>query len=107
MVDGKRSRVERCNIHTVWERIQIAFNDFESKGLISRDIQRSLDADSLVPAIVGYVTTFAARKGISDIGNAVESILTNGNKYLSSKNITYNEAIREKMALITSIGEEV
>lgn len=60
------------------------------------------DAESLIPATIGNITTVAARLGVNKIENALVLIQKKGESYLDKKDSTYESKINEKISLLYS-----
>jgi hypothetical protein len=97
-----RTRMENCTTDDRWQSIQKAYDSFEGKGLVSREKQMETSAMALIPGTIGHITSFAARADITDINMLFEMIKSQGVKYLHNKDMDYEEAITEKMALLTN-----
>jgi len=95
------TRIERCSIDEVWVNIQNAFDDFKSDSLIKREAQLASDAEAIIPGTIGNITTFAARKGITDINLILAMIKNKGSDYLSFKDMDFQKAVAQKMSLMT------
>ena len=102
LTDNDRSRIENSTVSAVWEAISASFDQYVSKPLIKREKQLSVDADALIPATVGNITTVAARLGENNIKAALAIIQEKGEKYLKRKAATYTEKIDEKISLLSS-----
>ena len=100
LVVGDRTRIENCSIDPVWQQIAGVFNEYVSKPLIKRERQVRADAESLIPATIGNITTVAARLGIDNDEKAFYTIMQKGEKYLDQKNHTYKTKIDEKISLL-------
>jgi len=97
----KNTRMENCPVNAIWEKIQEAFSLLESKSLIKRDKQLDRDADALVPSIIGYLTTYSARKGETDMGDCLMNVINTGLRYLEkARKSTFTIEVEKKMALI-------
>lgn len=96
-----RTRIERSTLDETWLNIQKAFLDYESKELIKREYQLQADASALVPGAIGNITSYAARKGITDINLILTLLKNEGERYLElSRNIDLVGIINKKMAII-------
>jgi hypothetical protein len=97
-----RTRIENCTTDERWESLQQAYNDFKGKGLVSREKQMETSAMALIPGTIGHITSFAARADIMDINKVFDMIKSQGIKYLHGKDMDYEEAITEKMSLLSN-----
>lgn len=52
-----------CIINPKWLQVQEALCHFESKPLIKKEKQPNMDAESMIPATIGNITTYAAKLG--------------------------------------------
>lgn len=95
-----RTRIENCSVDPVWQQIANAFNQYVSEPLIKREHQVRADAEALIPATIGNITTVAARLGINNNEHAFYTIMQKGEKYLDLKNHTYKTKIDEKISLL-------
>lgn len=99
-VNLDHTRVERCTINEVWKELQRAFDDFKHAPLIKRERQLAVDAEALVPGTFGNITTFAARKGITDMNLILAMLKVRGEEYLSHKEMSFTKAVNKKMSLM-------
>lgn len=99
-VDRTNTRIERCQINKHWQEIQTAYDDFVSIGLIERKKQIDMEANVLIPTIIGYMTSYSARKGEIDIKRAFNKIFKDGQKFLKNKNTYFEKEVQDKMLLI-------
>lgn len=100
LVVNDRTRIENCSVDPAWQQIASAFNEYVSKPLIKRERQVLAEAEALIPATIGNITTVAARLGINDDQEAFNTIMQRGEKYLDQKNHTYKSKIDEKISLL-------
>ena len=100
MIDLTRTRVENCPISSEWIEIKNSFTEFSSAPLIKRDVQLNIDASTLIPATIGYLTTIAARFGETEIDKVISRIKRDGHVYLKNKGNTYKNMIDEKIKLL-------
>lgn len=100
-VDRTNTRIERCPISEEWKEIQTAYNDFMSLGLIKRKRQVDIEANVLIPTIVGYMTSYSARKGEIDIKSAFNKIYRDSRKFLKNKKTNFEKEVKNKMLLIS------
>jgi hypothetical protein len=96
-----RTRIENCTTDQRWESLQHAYDSFEGKGLVTREKQMEKSAMALIPGTIGHITSFGARADITDINKLFEMIKSQGVKYLHGKDMNYEDAITEKMSLLT------
>ncbi|MBS6252087.1 MAG: hypothetical protein KH434_02475 [Clostridium sp.] len=99
-VDKINTRIERCPINEEWQQIQHAYDNFLSKGIIKREKQIDMEADTLIPSIVGNITSYSARKNIISIDNAFGNLYKNTKKYLAIKNTTFENETKKKINLL-------
>lgn len=104
-IDRINTRVERCPINKEWQEIQNAYNDYTSSGLIHREKQIDLDAQALIPNIMGGITSYSARTGEVDIAKAFSKIYEDSQKYFRNKQTTFTTEVQNKMLLIKQKGE--
>lgn len=97
-----RTRIERCTVDERWQSLQLAFESFEGKSLVTREKQLATSAVALIPGTIGHITSFAARADIMDIDKVFDIIKSQGAKYLHGKDKDYDEAISRKMLLLTN-----
>lgn len=103
-IDRTNIRSERCPINKQWIEIQNAFDEFNSIGLIKREKQIETEADVLIPNIVGNITSYAARKDITNIDGAFESLYKNSKVYLEKHNKSFEEETKKKKYIINERG---
>lgn len=99
-VNRINSRIERCPINEQWKEIQYAYDNFLSKGMIKRKKQINMDADILIPSIIGNITSYSARKNISCIESAFENLYKSTQKYFDIKNTTFEKETNKKISLL-------
>ena len=99
-VERVNTRIERCPVSMEWKEIQTAYNKFNSVGLIERRKQVDIEANTLIPTIIGYITSYSARKGDVDINIAFDKIYKDGQKFLRNKETDFEKEVKTKMLLI-------
>lgn len=98
--------VSRCSIDKEWQGLQKAFSGFKSEPLIKREKQLNDDAESIVPSAYGFLTTIAAKKGITDISVALQTLQISGESYLRSKKLDFARVVNGKKKLLDSQKKE-
>lgn len=99
-VDRTNSRIERCPINEEWQELQNAYNTYLSIGLIKREKQINMEADTLIPSIVGNITSFSAKKNIILIDKAFENLYKTTKRYLYIKNTTFEKETEKKIQIL-------
>ena len=56
-----------------------------------------MDADVLIPNIIGNITSYSARKNIFDIDMAFKDLYNNSKKYLKTKQTSFEKETRNKL----------
>lgn len=102
LTNNDKSGIENSSINSIWIEIANSFDNYISKPLIKRENQLIADAESLIPATIGNITTVAARLGVNKIENALVLIQKKGESYLDKKDSTYESKINEKISLLYS-----
>lgn len=92
--------VSRCSIDPFWKVLQKAFEKIEYKPFVKRENQLKADAMAMVPNAYGYVTTYAAKNGMSDINMVLRSLMNAGESYLKTKGKTFKGVVKKKSSLI-------
>lgn len=105
-IDRVNERVERCPVDKDWEEIQKNYDNFEMRGLIEREKQVELDANILIPNIVGSITSYSARKGNLDIKLAFENLYNDLNRYLTKNNRNFKEEVTKKQKSLETFKKE-
>lgn len=105
-VDRTNTRIERCQTNKEWQEIQNAYNNYLSKDLIQRNKQIELDAQALIPNIIGSITSYSARTGDLDITQAFHKVYKDSQKYLKNKQTNFIAEVKNKMTLISQKGEQ-
>lgn len=95
------TRIERCTTDDIWISIQNAFDNYKHEPLVKREVQLASDAEAIVPGTIGNITTFAARKGITDINLVLNMLKHKGSDYLACKDIDFKEAVTQKISLLS------
>ena len=101
-IDRTNPRVERCNINNDWLEIQKVYNEFHSEGMIAKEKQIELDANVLVPNIVGNITSYSARKGSITIDEAFSDLYKETKKYLLKKATSFEKEVKNKRLILGS-----
>lgn len=70
-----RTRIERSSTNEKWEIIQHAFDKCQNKSFISVSEQKEIEASSLVPGIMGYLTSYGAKIGVKNYHNVMQLFL--------------------------------
>lgn len=95
---------ERWPVNKQWLEIQNAFDEFNSIGLIKREKQIELDAEVLIPNIVGNIISYAARKDIINMDRVFENLYEKSKIYLERHNKSFEEETKKKMYKINEGG---
>lgn len=103
-IDKINVRVERCPINEKWIEIQNAYDNFNSTGLIKREKQKNMDAEALIPNIIGNITSYSARKNTLEMKNAFELVYNSSKAYLEKNNKNFEDETTKKMHSLN--GEE-
>jgi hypothetical protein len=93
-------RITRCSIDKKWAEIQKVFNEFKCLPLVRRGKQINEDANAMIPSLYGTFTSFAAKKGISDLKLALNVMQISGSSYLRSKQLDFKEIVKTKQSLL-------
>lgn len=99
-VNRTNKRIERCPIDKQWLEIQNNFNSFHSVGLIERKKQIEIDANVLIPNIVGNITSYSARKGNFNIDEAFFNLYKDTKFYLDKKETCFEKEVSNKLILL-------
>lgn len=95
-VDRNHTRIERCKTNTDWIKLQNSFDYLPYLGLVEREKQIETDANILIPNIVGFITSYSARKNILDIDITLDKIKLEMTKYLEKKNSSFLLEVNNK-----------
>jgi len=98
--------ISRCSTDETWKKVQQSFEHFKHRPLIKREKQLNDDADAIIPGAYGIFTTFAAKKGITDISMALKVFGMNGNRYLKSKKLDFEKVVNKKQALLHKVSKK-
>lgn len=102
-IDKINSRIERCPTNSEWLNIQNNYSSFRSHELIKLDRILTIDANSLLPNIVGNITSYSAKINNSNINEVFSNLLAKTKHYLFKKETSFeNEVNRKKAILIQS-----
>lgn len=104
-IEHDSDNISRCSINGTWKQIQIVFDDYNSRPLIKREKQLNHDAQSMIPATFGNITTYAAKIGMYDTAMVMRNLMTNGERYLKSKKMDFKKTVSEKESLLKSDRE--
>lgn len=96
-VDKIHTRIERCPINKQWQEIQNAYNEFNATPFIKREKQISMEAEILLPNIVGSITSYSARIKNSNMDEIFSILCKSTKKYLANKNSSFEEEVNSKI----------
>lgn len=96
-IDRTNTRTERCNINEQWLDVQKAYNNFNSIGLIKREKQLQMEADTLIPNIIGNITSYSARKNIINMDKAFQDLYFSSKRYLEVKQTSFEDETKIKL----------
>ena len=99
-VDKTNARIERCKINPEWIEIQKAYDEFNSIGMIKRQKQIDMEADILIPSIIGNITSYSARRKIANINVAFDELKGSAEKFLKVKETNFEKEVQNKMILL-------
>jgi hypothetical protein len=86
----------KCPIDSKWLIVQEAFCSLSYQPLIRREDQLREDAEAMIPGTFGYLTSFAAKKGVDNIETAVHMLVKSGERYLKEKNMSFKLVVSKK-----------
>lgn len=90
-------RRERCKASEFWKQVQNGFIEYDMNGYIEREVIILANQNSLMPGLVGYVTSYCAKSNIHDIDSAMYHIGMQIPLYLKkSKGIGFEDAVYNK-----------
>lgn len=98
-INPTKTRVTRCEINSDWKELQNAFNNFSSKGFIDKNSINSANAQSLIPTIAGFLTSYSANKKITNIETALLNFKCDSKKYFNLKNTSFEKVVQEKISV--------
>ncbi len=103
------TRIERAEIDSDWQKIQRAYDEYRGDYLIKRTKQLSDNADALIPAICGYITSYASKLGMIDINEIMDELKTQGLDYIENrkKSTVQDEVISKAKLIYNSHKSEV
>ena len=99
-VDRTNTRIERCNTSNEWLKIQKAFDCYTPIGLIEKDKQLEIDAQKLIPNILGSITSYSARKKETNISKVFEMLKKDFGIYLKNKNTNFSKEVENKLLIL-------
>lgn len=99
-IDRTNARVERCNINSSWIIIQKAYDEFHSKGYIPRQKQISMDAEVLLPNIVGSITSYSARINNVNMQTVFKQLYKDILKYMERKEKDFGKEVNSKIKIL-------
>ena len=91
-----RTRIERSSTDERWEIIQHAFDNCQNKSFITVAEQKEIEASSLIPGIMGYLTSYGAKIGVKNYNNVMQLFSKRGNEYLYNKDTSFDKEVIEK-----------
>lgn len=105
-VDRVNTRIERCPTNEKWLEIQKAFDEFTSTAFIERRKQISIDAEILIPNIVGNITSYSARKNDTNIDSVFNKLYKDTITFLKNKESTFDIEVSKKRKIIQTYRKE-
>ena len=102
-IDRTNSRVERCKVNSKWIEIQKCYDNFKSKKLIEKEKQYLIDAEILIPNIVGSITSYSARKNNLKIKDVFDELMKKTEKYLLNKDTNFENEVNKKQKILNTI----
>lgn len=105
-VDRVNTRIERCPVNEKWLEIQKAYDEFNSKPFIERQKQISMDAEILIPNIVGNITSYSARNNYTNIDNAFNKLYKDTIRYLKNRESSFDLEVSKKKKIIQTYRKE-
>ena len=99
-VDRINTRIERCPINKQWLEIQKVYDEFRSNEFIKREKQISMDAEILIPSIVGNITSYCARKNNINMEQAFNILYKDTKKYLRNKETDFKSEVLSKKKIL-------
>ena len=99
-IEKTNNRIDRCPVNSEWAKLQKCFTQMDKCSLIERQKQISLDADALIPNIIGNITSYCARTKDTDSKKAFSKLFLSAEKYLSNKNTTFEEEVLKKSKIL-------
>lgn len=99
-IEQDNENVTRCSTNEKWQKIQECFKEYESRPLIKREKQLNMDAQAMVPATYGNITTYAAKLGLKDPALVLRMLHNSGENYLNSKKLNFKKVVDKKESLL-------
>lgn len=91
------NRRERCKTSELWEKVQQGFLQFDLDGYIEREIIILANQNSLMPGLIGYLTSYCARANIKDLNAAMLHMSMTIPLYLKkNKGMEFYDAVQNK-----------
>lgn len=100
-----RTRIERSSTNEKWEVIQHAFDNCQNKSFITITEQKEIEASSLIPSIMGSLTSYGAKIGVHNYINVMKLFSKRGNEYLYNKDTSFDREVIEKRKLLIQESE--
>jgi hypothetical protein len=98
-----RTRIENCSIDPRWQLIQKAFDSYKrKKEFIKKELQLKREAESMVPSIMGNISTYAAKIGYKDLRLTMFTLGINSDHYYKHKNTSFEKEAGNKRKLLPS-----
>lgn len=104
---GTATRRERCQNSDFWDRVVNGFKDPKEDGYIRRDVQILRDSNALLPSMVGYMTSYCAKLGITSVDEMTGLFSYEVPRYLGQKGKQFDVAVGEKMAYYHGLAKLV
>lgn len=100
-----RTRIERSSIDKKWIDIQHAFDNCKNKEFITIKEQKEIEASTLIPGIMGCLTSYGAKTGIHNYNNLIALFSKRGNEYLYNKDTSFDKEVINKRNLLIQESE--
>lgn len=100
-MENDTTRIENSTVVTEWQSIALAYNEYDGSALVRRQRQLNNNAEALIPAICGYITSYASKLGMIDFDEIMEELKVQGLDYIENKkSSTVQDEITSKAKLI-------
>lgn len=96
--------ISRCSTKDVWKDIQKAYLDYANVNLIKREKQVNRNAETLIPLLVGVLTSYGACKNKIVLDKVIKDFKEDLYKYLKDKkgNIPIEKIFYDKLEFLYS-----
>ncbi|MCX7746590.1 MAG: replication initiation factor domain-containing protein [Clostridia bacterium] len=102
-IDRDNSKTERCTIDAFW--LDVMKLKQSKVELLKLEEQQKSKIETVIPALCGYLSTFASLINVCDIDTAKNILKAYSNSYYKAKKTTFDSQTKKKIQLLKGIPD--